>query len=161
MIQFAHCLTELIIVNKLLRLKFKLGVPAESQHRWRMELEGKAKVIASVWGAEIIQFLATLAVLPWKKRLNSSYLSTSTKAKRLERQGIEQILPPEQMQRPLPCLLILSFFYESESLKVTSSIFFIVMIVNMINLTKMIHFAQCLTELQKRPPWGGENKRFC
>ena len=27
-----------------------------------MELEDKAKIVASVWGAEFVQFLATLAV---------------------------------------------------------------------------------------------------
>ena len=45
-------------------------------HRRRMEREAKAKVNASVWGAEFVQFLATLAVLPqsiYKKRLNYSY----------------------------------------------------------------------------------------
>ena len=60
-------------------------------HRRRMEREAKANVVASVWGAEFIQFLATLAVLPQsilKKRLNSSY----------------SILP-------LPLLLSPSFFY--------------------------------------------------
>ena len=39
-----------------------------------METEGKAKVVASVWGAKFVQFLAALAVLPravWKKRLKS------------------------------------------------------------------------------------------
>ena len=40
-------------------------------HRSRMETEAKkAKVVASVWGAEFIKFLAALAVLPgsiWKK----------------------------------------------------------------------------------------------
>ena len=49
-----------------------------------METEAKAKVVASVWGAEFINFLAKLAVLPrfiWKKRLNSSYSSKSTEAK--------------------------------------------------------------------------------
>ena len=42
-----------------------------------MELEDKAKVVASVWGAEFVQFPAALAVLPrsiWKKRLNSAGL---------------------------------------------------------------------------------------
>ena len=29
-----------------------------------MELEDKAKVVASVWGAECVQFLSPLAVLP-------------------------------------------------------------------------------------------------
>ena len=42
-----------------------------------MEFEDKAKVVASVWGAEFVQFPAALAVLPqsiWKKRLNSAGL---------------------------------------------------------------------------------------
>ena len=30
-----------------------------------MELEDKAKVVASDWGTEFVQFLAALAVLPW------------------------------------------------------------------------------------------------
>ena len=73
-----------------------------------MELEDKAKVVASVW-------LAELAVLPRsirKNRMNStfSFKYTRNKAKQLARQGIEQILPPKQT-RPLPCLLIISFFY--------------------------------------------------
>ena len=37
----------------------------ELRHRRRMELEDKAKVVASVWGEEFVQFLAALAVLPW------------------------------------------------------------------------------------------------
>ena len=43
-----------------------------------MELEDKAKVVASVWGAECVQFLSPLAVLPrliWKKRMNSTVSS--------------------------------------------------------------------------------------
>ena len=46
-------------------------------HRRRIETEGKAKVVTSVWGAQFVQFLAALAVLPqsiWKKRLNSAGL---------------------------------------------------------------------------------------
>ena len=46
-------------------------------HRRRMETEAKAKVVTSVWGADFVQFLAALAVLPrsiWKKRLNSAGL---------------------------------------------------------------------------------------
>ena len=39
-----------------------MGVPAG--HRRRIELEEKAKVVASVWGAEFVQFLVALAVLP-------------------------------------------------------------------------------------------------
>ena len=47
-------------------------------HSRRMEREAKSKVVASAWGAEFIQLLAVLAVLPrsiWKKRFNSSYSS--------------------------------------------------------------------------------------
>ena len=33
-------------------------------HRRRIESEDKAKVVASVWGAECVQFLAALAVFP-------------------------------------------------------------------------------------------------
>ena len=54
-----------------------------------MEKEAKTKVIASIWGAKLVQFLAALAVLPqsiWKKRL--------TEAKQQARKEIEQILPP-------------------------------------------------------------------
>ena len=53
-------------------------------HRRRMETEAKAKVVASGWGAEFIQFLAVLAVLPrsiWKKRLNSYYSSQYAETK--------------------------------------------------------------------------------
>ena len=32
-------------------------------HRRRIETEGKAKVVASVWGAEFVKFFAALAVL--------------------------------------------------------------------------------------------------
>ena len=46
-----------------------------------MEREAKAKAVASVLGgADFVQFLAALAVLPrsvWKKQLNSSYFSIS------------------------------------------------------------------------------------
>ena len=43
-----------------------------------MEREAKAKVVASVWGAKFVIFLAVLAVLPqsiWEKRLNSTVSS--------------------------------------------------------------------------------------
>ena len=49
----------------------------DRDHERRMETEGKAKVIVSVWVAKFVQFLAALAVLPrsiWKKRLNSAGL---------------------------------------------------------------------------------------
>ena len=45
-------------------------------HRRRIKTEEKAKVVASVWGEEFIQFLAALAVLPrtiLKNRMNSSF----------------------------------------------------------------------------------------
>ena len=80
-----------------------------------METEDKAKVVPSVWGAKFkfVQFLVALAVLlrsHWKKWLNSSFSFKSTEAKQLTRQGLEHILPPKQTRRPLPCLLIPSFF---------------------------------------------------
>ena len=74
----------------------------------------QGKVVASVCGANFVQFLAALAVLPrsiWKKRLNSSFSFKWTKAKQLTRQDIEHILPPKPTRRPLHCLLIPSFFY--------------------------------------------------
>ena len=64
-----------------------------------MELEDKAKVNASVWGATFVQFLAALAVLPpsiRKNRMNSTFSFKKTKAKQLAQQGIEQILPPKR-----------------------------------------------------------------
>ena len=48
------------------------------EHRRKIKTEEKAKVVASVWGAEIVQFLAALAVLPrsiWKNWMNSPFLS--------------------------------------------------------------------------------------
>ena len=63
-----------------------------SYHRRRIKTEEKAKDIVVVWGAEFIQFLAALAILSrsmWKKRLNSSYSSKLTEAKKLARQEIE------------------------------------------------------------------------
>ena len=95
-----------------------------------METEGKAKVIASVWGATFFQFLAALAVLTpvyleetvefsWsirKKQMNSTVSFKSTKTKQLTQQGIELILSPKPTRRPLPCLLSPSFFYGGWSL---------------------------------------------
>ena len=43
-----------------------------------MKTEAKAKVVASFFGAEFIQFIAALAVLPrssWKNRMNSTFSS--------------------------------------------------------------------------------------
>ena len=45
-------------------------------HIRRINTEEKAKVIAAVWGAEFIRFLAELAILPrriLKNRMNASF----------------------------------------------------------------------------------------
>ena len=108
---FSSFLQENVTLNEL---KSSGNARVPLTHRRRMKLEDQAKVVASVWGAEFVKFLAALAVLPWsiwKKRSNSSYFSNSTEAKQLARQATEQILSPKQTWRPLPCLLILSFFY--------------------------------------------------
>ena len=90
------------VVFGLMLYNFFFSLKALHQRR-RMELEDKAKVVPSVWGAEFVKFLAALAVLHWsirKERSNSSYFSKSTKAKQLAREGIEQILPPKQQRQP-------------------------------------------------------------
>ena len=53
-------------------------------HRSRINTEDKAKVVAAVWGTELIQFLAALTVLHQddrKKMMNSSYSSNRPGAK--------------------------------------------------------------------------------
>ena len=60
-------------------------------HRRRMETEAKAKVVASGWGAEFIQFLAVLAILSrhiGKNSMNSTFSSKLTEAKQLVWQEI-------------------------------------------------------------------------
>ena len=60
------------------------GVVERMHHRRKMEIEAKAKVVASAWGAEFIQCLAALAILPrliWKNRMTSTFSSKLTKAK--------------------------------------------------------------------------------
>ena len=50
--------------------------------RRRIKTEEKEKVVASVWGKELIQFFAALANLPrtiLKNRMNSSFSGTPTK----------------------------------------------------------------------------------
>ena len=77
--------------NQLLEVK-NYATVENCIHRRRMEREAKAKVVASVWGTEFIQFLAAPAVLPrsiWKKRLNSSFSYKSTEEKQPAWQGIE------------------------------------------------------------------------
>ena len=47
-------------------------------HRRRIKTEKKAKVVAAVWGTELIQFFAVLAILhqdDLKKGMNTSYSS--------------------------------------------------------------------------------------
>ena len=77
------------------------------QHRRRIETEGKAKVVASVWGANFLNFFAALAVLYlsiWKKQFNSTVSFKSTETKQLAPHASRRI-------RPFPCLLFQSFFY--------------------------------------------------
>ena len=61
-----------------------------------MEREAKANAVASVWGADFVQFLAALAVLTWsiwKNRMNTTVSYKTTEAKQLAWQGIEENLP--------------------------------------------------------------------
>ena len=51
---------------------------AGAHRRRRIKTEEKAKVVAVVWGTEVIQFLASLAILhhdDLKKKMNSTYSS--------------------------------------------------------------------------------------
>ena len=94
-------------------------------HRRRIDTEGKAKVVAPVWGGRIcsIPCRASCFVLVVLKEtvelnrffkidwLNSTVSSKKINAKQLARQGIKQVMPPKQTRRPLPCLLFPSFFY--------------------------------------------------
>ena len=69
--------------------------------------DAKAKVVASVWGPDYVQFLATLAVLPrsiWNNRMNSTVSSNTKEAKHLARQGTEQNLPPPPNRSDDLCL---------------------------------------------------------
>ena len=54
----------------------KCGYPFSAHQRRRIKTEEKVKVVASVWGGRIIQFLSALAVLPrtfLKNGMNSSF----------------------------------------------------------------------------------------
>ena len=86
-----------------------------------MEIEANAKVVASVWGADCVQFLAALAVLPWSMD-EFTVSSKKTEAKQLARQETEQVLPPKQTRRPLPWLLSPSFFKDWQPLQIIYSI---------------------------------------
>ena len=48
-------------------------------HRRRIELKGKAKVVAPGWGTEFVKFLAALAVLPQSIRKNGMNSTLSFK----------------------------------------------------------------------------------
>ena len=64
-----------------------------------MELEDQAKVVASVWGPEFVQFLAALAVLPWyirKKRSNSSYFPNRPWPNSQRSKEFNKCCPPNQ-----------------------------------------------------------------
>ena len=53
-----------------------MAVSKETNHRRRIKTEEKAKVVASVWVKEIIQFCVVLAILPrtlLKNEMNSSF----------------------------------------------------------------------------------------
>ena len=56
--------------------EFVITHTKENRRRIKTKTEAKAKVVASVWGAEFIQFLAALAILPrtiLKNRMNSFF----------------------------------------------------------------------------------------
>ena len=70
----------------------KILTSVQPGHRRRMDREAKAKVVASVWGAEFVQFLAAQAFLPrsiWKNRIKLTFSSKPNEAKKLARQGLE------------------------------------------------------------------------
>ena len=77
-----------------------LAVQVGYGHRRRIGTEAEAKVVESIWGAKLVQFLAALAVLPrsiLKKRLNSSYSSNRPRQTRyIARQEIDKLCPPNR-----------------------------------------------------------------
>ena len=87
----------------------------QREHRRFIKTEEKAKVVASVWGEECIQFLTALAILPrtiMKNRLNSSFFSNHPGAIHPIIQIVQCKTASTARRRPLPFLLSLSFFYE-------------------------------------------------
>ena len=52
----------------------------KNNHRRRIELEDKAKVVASVWGTQFIQFLAALAILPWSIEKKTNWINLAPQA---------------------------------------------------------------------------------
>ena len=64
--KFAFIESQNILSSNLSRRRCILGVVGgKFFHRRRIKTEKKAKVVACVWGEEMIQFLAALAVLHW------------------------------------------------------------------------------------------------
>ena len=51
-------------MGRIFFLDFSLGF-LYVKYRRRIKTKEKAKVVASVWGEEFIQFLAVLAILHW------------------------------------------------------------------------------------------------
>ena len=83
--------------------------PTQKEDRIRRQGKRSARLFG---GQNFIN--SVLAVVPQmiKKWMNSTFSFKQTKAKQLARQGIKQILPPKQTQRPLPCLLIPFFLVQ-------------------------------------------------
>ena len=72
-------------------------------NRRRMKTEEKAKVVAAVWGTEMIQFLAVLAILPVLRSRN--YLFSAPAPFRL------QLCPLFRLRLRLQLLLYISDYY--------------------------------------------------
>ena len=72
-------------------------------NRRRMKTEEKAKVVAAVWGTEMIQFLAVLAILPVLRSRN--YLFSAPAPFRL------QLCPLFRLRLLLQLLLYISDYY--------------------------------------------------
>ena len=115
-----------------------------------METEGKAKVVASVWGAELFNSLlfAVLSRSFFKNLLNSTVSSKYTEAKQLARQGIEQILPPNRRDD-----LCLAFcFHPSSMAGLHYCIYYISAIVKGTICTKLYNFLVCQIWVPKMVP---------
>ena len=87
-------------------------------HRKRIELEDKAKVIALDWVTESMPRLVELNHLYQKDRGKTASAARGTvelnhlfQIDRGKTASLARILSPNLIQRPLPCLLIKSFFY--------------------------------------------------
>ena len=77
-------------------------------HRRRIYAEAKAKVVGSVWGAHIIQFLVELAILPrsiWTNRMKSTVFTKSTELCCLARNW-ENSAPPNRRNYLCLCFCI-------------------------------------------------------